>query len=426
MRSRHLAAVLVAVAMLGRPSRAPAAIDLTGSWALFVEDVSPSPIFVDIVQTGSQLALSTGGVPLSTFLATIDPATGVMQVVFVGGSPCPAGFIATASPDGNAFAGYGGQTETVCNGPVISCMCSLLRSQGVRGCRLGAPGGCCGDGIVTPDEQCDDGPEALPGHCCSPTCQVSAPGAACAADGNGCTADVCDGSATCTHTPGPAGVACTDDGNFCTVDACDAAGACLHTPGPLGVACEEDGDACTTDACDGSGACVHAPGPDADGDGICDVLDPCTGGAPVTRARLKVAAAGVAVTGEAMLAPALVVDPIAGGITLRVDAGGGQYLRSIPGGAWVEATRTGWKGNRAGTAFRYRDSSTRIRLTRLGANPGRLRMAIDRFDDPPGLPGLVAPARAVVLFGPSVPGRCAEALFPASACQIRRAGLSCR
>jgi hypothetical protein len=113
-------------------------------------------------------------------------------------------------------------------------------------------------------------------------------------------------------------------------------------------------------------------------------------------------------------------------VGIRVEVGGGQYFRSILAGAWDEATRTGWKANRAGTAFRYRDPSTRIRLTRARTDPSRLRIVIDRFDDPPGLPAVVSAARVVIFFPPTIPGQCAEALFPASACQVRGAVLSCR
>jgi hypothetical protein len=234
MRAHRLAAVLIASMVLGRSNLAFGAVDLTGSWSLFVEGSSPNPTVIDIVQTGNTLTLSSGGVPVPTFLSQIDPQTGAMSVAFIGGNPCPSGFIANASPDGNAFAGYGGQTEPSCPGPVISCFCAFLHPLGIRGCRIGAPGGCCGDGVVAPDEQCGTGPEAYPGTCCSETCQVTSAGGACTPDANACTVDVCDGAGTCTHEPGPAGVGCLDEGEFCTLDVCDAAGTCTHPPGPAG------------------------------------------------------------------------------------------------------------------------------------------------------------------------------------------------
>src|SRR5438034_3532779 len=51
----------------------------------------------------------------------------------------------------------------------------------------------CGNGILEPGEQCDDG-NVSDGDCCSSACRFEPAGTACADDGNLCTADQCDGA----------------------------------------------------------------------------------------------------------------------------------------------------------------------------------------------------------------------------------------
>jgi cysteine-rich repeat protein len=119
----------------------------------------------------------------------------------------------------------------------------------------------CGDSHVDPGEPCDDGNRNA-GDCCSPTCQLDAPGSACSDDGDACTADVCDASGACGHRPAP-GLPCPDDGNGCTADVCASDGACSH-PATPGVACAPDDSICTADVCDATGACGHVAAPAAD------------------------------------------------------------------------------------------------------------------------------------------------------------------
>ncbi|HLK11004.1 MAG TPA: IPT/TIG domain-containing protein [Candidatus Binatia bacterium] len=66
-------------------------------------------------------------------------------------------------------------------------------------------GATCGNGVVDPGEQCDDGAaNGLPGDCCTATCQFQPADTPCTDDGSLCTADLCDGAGTCIHLPAPA------------------------------------------------------------------------------------------------------------------------------------------------------------------------------------------------------------------------------
>jgi len=56
----------------------------------------------------------------------------------------------------------------------------------------------CGNGMLEPGEECDDG-NVADGDCCSSACRFEPAGTACADDGNLCTADQCDGAGVCIH-----------------------------------------------------------------------------------------------------------------------------------------------------------------------------------------------------------------------------------
>ena len=129
----------------------------------------------------------------------------------------------------------------------------------------------------------------------------------CDSDGKDCTADICDGSGTCTHPPEEAGVVCNDD-NPCTLrDRCDSNGLCIGTlidcedglfcngaevcePGTGCVAGEplvlDDGIACTLDRCDEvADEIVHEPnhsfcddGLICNGEEVCDTELGCVSG----------------------------------------------------------------------------------------------------------------------------------------------------
>jgi cysteine-rich repeat protein len=155
----------------------------------------------------------------------------------------------------------------------------------------------CGDGVLGPGEECDDG-NTMSGDGCDPACRVE-PCYSCAGQPSVCS-------------PLPDGSAC-DDGLFCNgTDTCSAGLCSIHTgidpcaggaecnnvcneaakgcAAVAGTPCTDDGNACTSDQCDGTGSCTHpnddfAPcddgvfcnGPDECFDGSCVFHDgdPC-------------------------------------------------------------------------------------------------------------------------------------------------------
>jgi len=138
----------------------------------------------------------------------------------------------------------------------------------------------CGNGILTSDEQCDDG-NAVDGDCCSSTCQFEAPGAACD-DADACSeGDSCDGGGVClSGSP-----AICDDGAFCNgVEFCDSALGCQPgTPPAI-----DDGVGCTDDSCDEGSDLIVNTANDAlcdntlfcDGVETCDAINDCQPGTP--------------------------------------------------------------------------------------------------------------------------------------------------
>jgi cysteine-rich repeat protein len=178
------------------PRLADAGIDVTGAWYLLL--VGQPKMLVHVVQTGTSLRVEEGG---PTQFGTIDSATGVftLAIIQVSGGSCGTGLTGTVSPDGRTLAG-----SVYLIGPPPGCMsidCFCTGST-LLGALYGsrAP---CGDGVVDPGEQCDDG-NLAPGDCCALGCTLEPAGTACADDGDACTNDLCDAAGTCTHPAAPA------------------------------------------------------------------------------------------------------------------------------------------------------------------------------------------------------------------------------
>ncbi len=195
-----------------------------------------------------------------------DPALDCVST----GDPCPAG--------------------TVCNETTDIC----------------EPVAACGNGVVDPGEQCDDG-NTLNGDCCSSTCQFEPAGSSCA-DALFCNgAETCDGAGSCAavsacppsvdgcvirnNSCDEANDVCVDlandalcnDGLFCNgAETCDIVTGLCQAGTPVDCS---DGVNCTVDSCDeANDVCANTPDnancPDdglfCTGQEICDPVQDCT------------------------------------------------------------------------------------------------------------------------------------------------------
>jgi cysteine-rich repeat protein len=139
----------------------------------------------------------------------------------------------------------------------------------------------CGDGIVAPSEQCDDG-NLLDGDCCSSACVLATAGTECRA-----SAGDCDPAETCNGVDGlcpgdvldPAGTVCRPSAGVCDIEeACDGvSGACpSDAVEPSTTVCRPAVDQCdVAENCTGTGAACPANVLQSDGT-PCDDGDACT------------------------------------------------------------------------------------------------------------------------------------------------------
>jgi cysteine-rich repeat protein len=249
-----------------------AAIDLTGKWGVRADGLSGFRTSigcqVEIAQHGTGLSLSgscelAGAVNLT---GTFDPNTLMFKAIGSSAAFCSSLAIdGAAASDGQSFAG-----TFHCDGPFP--MTGTFR------------GSHCGNGILDPGEQCDDG-NLFEGDCCSATCQFEERGSRCPDDSNSCTDDLCDGRGVCAHIHNTASC---DDGNDCTVGDMCAAGQCVPgQPAPSGTPCGErilpgavlsatataPLDLCAPGMCNASGTCIPLSASDRPS---CDDGDPCT------------------------------------------------------------------------------------------------------------------------------------------------------
>lgn len=115
-------------------------------------------------------------------------------------------------------------------------------------------GACCGNGILEPGEQCDDGNRA-DRDCCSSSCRLEGRTTTCHPASGPCDVpEHCDGSSpVCpADRAAPDGSAC-NDGDACTlVDTCEQGRCTGH-----GQRNCDDGNACTVDSCTPSTGCIH-------------------------------------------------------------------------------------------------------------------------------------------------------------------------
>ena len=196
-----LIAHLVIAAAAVAASVARADIDASGNWLVTITDLGNLQFTEHWVQAGAVLVIDgdTG---------TIDPQTGAFYIALPTNpmDPCSGGSISgTVASDGQTFtAAFGvcGDTPTLC--------CALHPGGGVSFNAVGVriPDN-CGNGIVDPGEQCDDG-NNVNGDGCDAFCHIE-------------PCYVCSGQPS-TCAPAPRGSACDD--NPCATNVCDGSGAC--------------------------------------------------------------------------------------------------------------------------------------------------------------------------------------------------------
>lgn len=125
-------------------------------------------------------------------------------------------------------------------------------------------GAFCGNTLIEPWEQCDDGPlNGTPGSCCTVTCQYAPPGTSCGGSAAGCDAlDTCNGVGICVDNVDPAGTVCLAASGACDVnDVCNGTNTvCAPLYAPAGTMCRADSDGPGCDAAENcTGSSVTCP-----------------------------------------------------------------------------------------------------------------------------------------------------------------------
>ena len=182
---------------------------------------------------------ATCGVGFNAFTTPLDPSSFISTWLRWDATPPapPAGYIGdfailhpiTGSPCGTNFFRVEG--PGLPPGGVQTNLFNLM----------GKKASICGNGVVEPGEQCDDG-NTLDGDCCSSTCQFDPAGAPCTGTNVCLTATTCNGAGVCGG--GTPTLSACNDGNVCTVADTCFNGACVGVPN----ACN-DANVCTTDFC---------------------------------------------------------------------------------------------------------------------------------------------------------------------------------
>ncbi len=488
-RIRHVHATTGRISTFSGGFLAPAglAIDHAGNvyvadgWAFRVVRVDPVTRYRDVVAgTGTQGSSGDGGPATSAELSgasrialdsdenlliadvgnnrvrRVDALTGIITTVAGNGvrgisgdgGPATAAQIAaptaiTVDPHGDVYIGDSinhriRRVDNACDPEADDAQCTDgVFCNGVERCIAGScvpatepacPIACneqaaiceqsCGDGSVQPGEQCDDG-NLMDGDCCSSSCTVEPSSSVCRPAAGACdVAESCDGaSSTC-----PAN-AFAVEGEVCRPAAseCDLA-----------------------EECSGSSATCPADetSPDSDGDGLCDAIDRCEGGVPVSRPRLRLSGfdtgAGddqLRFSARLVLPVDAVIDPRVTGLRVLVeDAGTALVDVTVPAGVYSTVTRTGWATRTSGHGFVFASSAPvggavdRVTITRRSAGPSDvLKVAIRGTrgtfaQEAPDLPLKVT----VVLDPTSDAGLCSELAFtgprPVPACRRSDAG----
>ena len=256
----------------------------------------------------------------------------------------------------------------------------------------------CGDGVIQPGEQCDDG-NLVAGDCCSPACTIEPAGTVCRKSTGGCDLEeVCNGTSP-----------------VCPVNAAPA---------------------------------------DRDGDGQCDGLDPCTnvGGGQDFKSKAKLDLSRIGsdptpgndafkISGQFALAAGEsfgALDPVHRGarIVLKNKAGATVFDVSLPAGLYGAAGNFGWKVNAAKTILQYQDrtlappsgiTDLKVTDTGKGAPGGMVKISAKGAKATYAVAVGDEPLKAIIALGDrkdSIAGACGETAFTAPNCLFNKAGNS--
>jgi len=184
--------VLLAIA-----GSAHATINMTGRWV--VDGTGDFGTFSDVwifAQVGTALTQTppSSGQP-GPRTGVIDSTTGAFTVSDPLACQSPLGHTScgvsgTVAPDGSTFTGTESceaSTIRACFGPANFTLMGFHAPP------------TCGNGVVDPGEQCDDGTN-LPGGCCNAACRFVANGTPCGLS-NCIASNACDGAGTCVSGP---------------------------------------------------------------------------------------------------------------------------------------------------------------------------------------------------------------------------------
>ena len=222
---------------------------------------------------------------------------------------------------------------------------------------------------------------------------------------------------------------------------CDDGNACGGRPAPPARAGQPDcgdgvvqagcGEACDDGAGNGVDGCCSATCAlvDGDGDGLCDTVDPCTGGVALTDTLLKIGRQTtppgddtIAWKGRLTLPPPFdpPLDPSTRGVRIVLAHGTSTALDvAIPGGSLGGSPAVGWR-NLAGVRWLYVDKRlaplggiTKVQVKQRPSIPGLLEFRVKgkRASLPP-VPGN-PPLAAILILDPptATTGQCGEKLL---------------
>jgi cysteine-rich repeat protein len=226
-----------------------------------------------VVDDGTRYRVYVNGVEKYNDVISVNPASAGSRTFAIGQSGFNSGFE-------QYFMGAIDEFTIYNRGLTASEIQSIYAADGAGKCK-----NTCGNGILEPGEQCDDGNTGN-GDCCSSTCQFEPVSTVCRPAAGGCDiADTCTGaSGACPADAKSTGV-CRPAADVCDVaESCDGVGNDCPADGfqPATVECRASAGVCdSAENCTGSGAACPADAKSTAqcraAAGACDVAESCNG-----------------------------------------------------------------------------------------------------------------------------------------------------